>query len=113
MGTFLYVGNLGRETTEDQVREAFVAAGFEVESVTILRSPQNDRSRGFGYDGVGSEELAAAAVGRMNGVELQGRKLTVSPARERAPNLRAIESFGARSSGGARRPGGGGRRKAR
>ena len=107
MGVFVYVGNLGREMSEDAVRDAFVAQGFEVESVAILRSPQNDRSRGFGFVAVATDEVAEAAIERMNGAEVGGRKLVVAHARAATPRP-SFENYrpfgeGRRSSGGARR----------
>lgn len=119
MGIYLYVGNLGRETTEDAVRKAFVAGGTPTKSVSILRSPQNDRSRGFGFVEFESEADAEAAIQKMNGVDLEGKPLKVSQARERARTRmdgRTFESYsglGGRSPGGPRRSTGGARRKSR
>jgi len=114
MSIHVYVGNLGAATTEDKLREAFAAARCPVKSVVILRSPQNDRSRGFGFVELGSEEEALAATHAMNGVEIEGRPLKVGPARERAPTrsqgstFQSYSGLGGRSPGGPRRPGGGG-----
>jgi RNA recognition motif-containing protein len=118
MGTFVYVGNLDLSTTEDMVRAAFTSTGSPVRSVVILRSPQNGRSRGFGFVELGSEDEAMAAQRAMNGVEIAGRPIKVSPARERAPTRTQGTSFQSysglgRSPGGPRRPGGGGARNKR
>jgi RNA recognition motif-containing protein len=117
MGTYLYVGNLGAETTESMVRGAFTAAGCSVKSVVILRSPQNDRSRGFGFVELGTEEEALAATQTMNGVDIGGKPIKVGAAKERAPERGLRTSFqsygglGSRPSGGSRRPGGSKRRR--
>ena len=58
MGIYVYVGNLDLATTEDELRAAFTAAGSSVKSIVILRSPQNDRSRGFGFVELGTEDEA-------------------------------------------------------
>jgi len=115
MGIFVYVGNLGRETTEDAVRKAFVAGGSPVKKVVILRNPQNDHSRGFGFVEVSSAEEAETAIRTMNGVELEGQALKVSAARERARSreARSYEGYGGFGGrpGGRRKTGGGARRK--
>lgn len=114
MGVFVYVGNLGRATTEDGVRKAFVAGGSTVRNVVILRSPQNQHSRGFGFVELGTAEEAAAAIQAMNGVDLEGQPLKVSEARERAPRFREGRGFdGHGGPGGGRRKTGGPRRKPR
>ncbi len=113
MGSFVYVGNLAPTTTEDSVRNAFTAAGKTIKGVTILRNPQNDRSRGFGFVEVGSDEEIAAAILSMNGVEVDGRKLAVNHVKASVPHARndgrSFESYsglGGRTSSGPRRSGG-------
>jgi len=119
MGIYVYVGNLDLSTTEDMVRAAFTTGGSPVKSVVILRSPQNDRSRGFGFVELGTEEEAQAATRTMNGVEIGGRPIKVSPSRERAPvrsqatSFQSYSGLGGRGPGGPRRPGGGARNKRR
>lgn len=120
MGSFVHVGNLAPSTTEESVRKAFTAAGSTVKSVVILRSSTHDRSRGFGFVELGSEDEITAAIGAVSGVEVDGRKLTVNIARqkiERPRDGRGFESYSGlgRSFGGPRRSGStsGARRKAR
>ena len=115
MGIFVYVGNLGSATTEEMVRTAFVKGGNPIRSVVILRSPHNDRSRGFGFVELESQAEADAAALAMNGVELEGRPLRVGAVRERAP-VRRGEGFQSYSGlggrlGGPRRPGGAKRKR--
>ena len=106
MGIYVYVGNLDLSTTEDVLRAAFVAAGSPVKSVVILRSPQNDRSRGFGFVELGSEEEALAVTRTMNGVEVGGRPIKVSASRERPPVRGPGTTFQSYSGLGGRGPGG-------
>src|SRR5215510_5004304 len=93
MGVHLYVGNLVNSATEEMVRAAFAGAGVQLKSVVILRNPQNDRSRGFGFVELGSEEEALAAAQAMNGVEIERKPIRVGPARERAPQRSPGSSF--------------------
>src|SRR3974377_329337 len=54
----IYVGNLGAQTTEDELRSLFGKHG-RVERVSILHDHATGRSRGFGFvempDDVGAE----------------------------------------------------------
>lgn len=118
MASYVYVGNLASSTQEDAVRQAFVAAGCVVRSVSILKSPQNDRSRGFGFVEVESENDIPIVIQTMNGVELDGQKLAVDRVKERVQRSRndgrSFESYsglGGRLSSGPRRPGGAGARR--
>jgi RNA recognition motif-containing protein len=114
MSVHIYVGNLGATTNEDSVRRAFVAARCAVRSVVILRSPQTDRSRGFGFVEFASEEDAQAATREMDGVEIEGRPIKVGPSRTRpaargpGTSFHSYSGLGGRAPGGPRRPGGGG-----
>ena len=101
----IYVGNLPREATETDLREAFQAFG-QVASVAIIKDKFTGESRGFGFVEMPSKTEAQAAITALNGQELKGRALTVNEARPRT------ESRGGRDrdsrGGGGRRPGGGG-----
>lgn len=77
----LYVGNLPWALTEDELADAFGRLGA-VQAVRIITDRETGRSRGFGFvevDGIALQE----AIEAMNGSELQGRRLTVGPARPR------------------------------
>jgi len=75
----LYVGNLPFNTSEDQVKELFSQVG-EVQEVKIITDRETGRSRGFCFVEM---ENADEAISNLNGKELDGRKITVSEARER------------------------------
>lgn len=118
METDVYVGNLGRTISEEALRAAFVATGGVVKHVTIMRSPQNGRSRGFGFVRLGSEDEAAAAIQTMNGTALEGQPLKVSDARERARSGRSDGrrfdedgGYGSPRRSTTRRPSGGRKRR--
>jgi len=93
----IYVGNLSRDVTEEDLRETFEAFG-KVESVTIIKDKFSGESRGFGFVEMPTKTEAQSAITGMNGKELKGRPLNVNEARPR-PEGRG---------GGGRR--GGGRR---
>lgn len=99
----LYVGNLPFNTTSDDLREAFAQFG-NVTRVQVVTDRETGRSRGFGF--VEMEEGADDAVAKMNGVEFQGRTLTVNEARPREQRTGGGGGYGGGGGGGY---GGGGR----
>jgi len=88
----IYVGNLAREVSEEDLRQAFAAFG-QVASVTILKDRFSGESRGFGFVEMPAKAEAEAAITGLKGKELKGRTLNVNEARPRSEG-----------------PGGGGRR---
>jgi RNA recognition motif-containing protein len=99
MAVKLFVGGLSFSTSSERLREAFAAVGA-VESATVVTDRDTGRSRGFGFVEMGSTEDANAAVSRLNGTELDGRRINV----EVAKSPGAGGGTGQRRGGG--RPGG-------
>jgi RNA recognition motif-containing protein len=101
----LYVGNLAREVSEDDLKQAFESFG-QVESVNIIKDRFSGESRGFGFVEMPSKEEALKAMKEAQGLEIKGRSVRVAEA-----NRRAGSSGGGRGRGGFNRGGrGGGRR---
>jgi RNA recognition motif-containing protein len=100
----IYAGNLPREATEDDLRQAFEAYG-QVDTVSIIKDRFSGESRGFGFVEMPSRTEAEAAITGLNGQDLQGRPLTVNEARPRP------QGRGGGGGRGPRRGGGGGRRR--
>lgn len=82
MSKRLFVGNLPFSATEDQLRRLFSQHG-EVTSVEIVKDRFTERSRGFGFVELATEEAAAAAIAALNQHSLDNRSLTVNLARTR------------------------------
>ncbi len=82
MGKRVFVGNLPFSATEEQLRGLFSQHG-EVASVDIVKDRFTERSRGFAFVEMATEEGAAAAVAALNQYQLDGRPLTVNEARAR------------------------------
>jgi RNA recognition motif-containing protein len=101
----IYVGNLPRSSSEDELRKAFEAFG-EVASVAIIKDKFSGESRGFGFVEMPDPTCAKAAINGMNGKDLGGRNLTVNEARPKTEGGR-----GGGGGGGRRPSGGGGGRK--
>jgi RNA recognition motif-containing protein len=100
----LYVGNLSRDVTEDDLRQAFEAYG-EVTSATLIKDKFSGEPRGFGFVEMPAKAQALAAMKTLNGQDLKGRSLIVNEARPREDRRRGGGGGGHRRSGG-----GGGRR---
>ena len=98
MSSKLYVGNLSYQVSDEDLSSFFSAAG-EVVSARIVRDRETNRSKGFGFVEMSSNDQAQKAVDDLNGQELDGRALRVDLARE--------EGRGGGGGGGGR-PGGGG-----
>ncbi|HEU4390462.1 MAG TPA: RNA-binding protein [Blastocatellia bacterium] len=105
MSKRLYVGNLSYQTTEADLTSLFQEIG-EVESVNIITDRDTGRSKGFGFVEMGDAD-AEKAIGQLNGVEVNGRTLTVNEARPREERRSGNRGGGGGHRGG--RGGGGGR----
>jgi RNA recognition motif-containing protein len=98
----IYVGNLPRATTEEQLRQAFEAFG-KVSSAAVIKDKFTGESRGFGFVEMPEKAEAQAAIAGMNGKDFGGRTLTVNEARPREERPRREGGgFGGRREGGGR-----------
>jgi RNA recognition motif-containing protein len=102
----IYVGNLPFSATEDAVREMFVQYG-EVDRVNLITDRETGRPRGFGFVEMSDAGAAKAAIDALNGMDLDGRSLTVNEARPKTGGGGGGGGGGGR--GGSRGGGGGGR----
>lgn len=75
----VYIGNLDFQTTEEQVRRLCAPFG-RVQGVTMITDRQSGRFRGFCFVKMDTE-AAKALIAGLNGKEVAGRKVRVSPAR--------------------------------
>jgi cold-inducible RNA-binding protein len=98
MATRLFVGSLAYTVTNEELEEFFASAGT-VASAKVIVDHESNRSKGFGFVEMGSEEEAKAAIEQLDGTELNGRQIAVNEARPQ-------ESRGG-NGGGPRRSGNG------
>jgi cold-inducible RNA-binding protein len=78
----IYVGNLSYDTQNDDLKTAFEQFG-QVDDARVVEDRETGRSRGFGFVEMADESAARKAIEEMNGVDLQGRTITVNEARPR------------------------------
>jgi RNA recognition motif-containing protein len=79
METKIFLGNLAYAVTETQLEELFERQGT-VKSAKIICDRNTGRSRGYGFVEMSSEDEARRAIETLNGTQLEGRTLIVSPA---------------------------------
>jgi RNA recognition motif-containing protein len=93
----IYVGNISRELSEEDLREAFASYG-QVSSVNIIKDKFTGEYRGFAFVEMPVKEEAEAAIGGLNGRDLKGRAINVNEARPKSDDRR-----GGHGRGGSRR----------
>lgn len=76
----LYVSNLGDQITDESLRAVFATYG-EVSSSVVVRDKVMSTSIGFAYIDMPDTTQAMKAIGRLHGSVLNGRELSVQPAR--------------------------------
>ncbi len=101
MGTRLFVGNLPFSATEGDILDLFKQMG-EVTNCELIMDKMTNRSRGFAFVEMSSQEDANKAVEEYNGKDFQGRALTVNEARPREDRPRGGGGFGGGGGGGGR-----------
>jgi RNA recognition motif-containing protein len=94
MNKKIYVGGLSYSVTDSQLQQLFATHGT-VESAKVVMDRDSDRSRGFGFVEMGTQEQAEKAIASLNGTQHEGRTLTVNMSKPR-------EDRPARSGGGYR-----------
>lgn len=82
MATKLFVGSLSWGVTDDQLKDFFASAGTVVSAKVIVDRDTN-RSKGFGFVEMSSDDEAKKAIDELNNKELDGRAINVSEARPR------------------------------
>jgi cold-inducible RNA-binding protein len=88
----LYVGGLSYSVSDSQLQALFASHGT-VESAKVVMDRDTDRSRGFGFVEMSTQDEAEKAIAALNGTQHEGRSLTVNMSKPR-------EDRPARSGGG-------------
>lgn len=83
----IYVGNLSFQTQDSDLHELFAGHG-QVTSARVIMDRDTNRSKGFGFVEMGSDDEASNAIAALDGVSMDSRTLKVNeakPREERAP----------------------------
>lgn len=78
----IYVGNLSYSTDNDGLRAAFEQFGA-VTSAEVVFDRNTNRSRGFGFVEMPTDDEAKAAIEGLDSKDLDGRPIKVNEARPR------------------------------
>ncbi|KAH7443544.1 hypothetical protein KP509_02G039700 [Ceratopteris richardii] len=79
-GSEVFVGNISKDTMEDDLRE-FCAACGDIFEVRVMRDKDrlDSANKGFAFVTFSKKEYAQKAIETLNDCELKGRKLRISP----------------------------------
>lgn len=100
----IYVGNLSRQTSEEDLRPLFEPFG-KIMSINVIKDKFTGESRGFGFVEMSKKSEGEAAIEALNGKDLMGQAITVNEAR---PKSETGGRRGGGGFGGGQRGGGGG-----
>jgi RNA recognition motif-containing protein len=78
----LYVGNLAWTVTDQDLHDVFAEAGT-VDSSQVIMDRATNRSRGFGFVEMATDDAADTAIKKLNGREVKGRPIRVNEAQAR------------------------------
>jgi RNA recognition motif-containing protein len=78
----LYVGNLSKDTTQEELNTLFAQAG-DVRAVDIIMDRRRGESKGFGFVTMSAQSEADKAVSMFNSYSLDNHQLRVDLARPR------------------------------
>jgi len=81
----IYIGNIPRETSEKEIRDAFEQYG-EVTSINLIKDKFTNMLKGFGFIEMPKKEDAENAIKGLDGTMFNGRPLIVNPAKPRTEN---------------------------
>jgi len=79
----VYVGNLSRSTTQEELNVLFAQAG-QVTAVEVIRERKSGESKGFAFVTMSEQSEADKAVSLLNAYSLGDHELKVSPAKPRS-----------------------------
>ena len=99
MANKLFVGSLAYSATDDDLAAFFGTVGT-VASAKVIVDRDTNRSKGFGFVEMSTDEEAAEAIKQLDGKELNGRAVAVNEARPQENRER--RSFGGGGGGGDR-----------
>ena len=82
MDTRIYVGNLNKSTTQEEINTLFAQAGT-VTSVDLVKDKGTDKSKGFAFVTMPDQAEAEKAISMFNTYSLAENELKVNVAKPR------------------------------
>lgn len=90
MGIRLYVGNLSKSTTQEELNTLFTQAG-EVTATELIKDRRSDESRGFAFVTMGLQSEAEKAISMFDTYSLDDHALKVSLAKPKEQRGKILE----------------------
>jgi RNA recognition motif-containing protein len=84
----LYVGNLNKSTTQDELNTLFATAGT-VKAVEVVKDRTSGDSKGFAFITMAEEADADKAISMFNAYSLADRELKVNVAKPKEEKAKA------------------------
>jgi len=91
MDVKLYVGNLAKSTTEDELKTLFMQAGA-VSLVEVIKDRISGESKGFAFITMSEQSEAEKAISMFNAYSLADRELKVNVAKPREERGKPVAS---------------------
>ena len=88
----IYVGNIPKESSENEIREAFEQHGT-VNSVNLIKDRYTNMLKGFGFVDMPNVAEADKAIKGLDGTMFNGRALTVNPAKPKTETSGQRKSY--------------------
>ena len=82
MGRKLYVGNLGYDVSNEDLKSLF-APYASVDTADIIMDRSTGQSKGFGFVEMATDDEAKAAIAGLDGSDHAGRSIKVNEAKPR------------------------------
>jgi len=79
----IYIANLSYSVNDADLKELFQEYG-EISSANVITDRETGRSRGFGFVEMPNDAEGLKAIKELNGVEHEGKVLTVNVAKPKA-----------------------------
>lgn len=100
----IYVGNLSWNMTSEDLEALFTPFGAVASAKIVTDKFNNNRSKGFGFVEMASDDEAKAAIAQLHDTEVLGRNIVVN---ESTPRPEGERNFKKPYGGGGNRGGGG------
>ncbi len=102
----MYVGNLPFSAGREEIEQIFSDYG-PIEDIHVVTDRETNRPRGFAFVTIADEAKANEAINKLNGSEVEGRKIVINEARPREERPRSYSGGGGGGYRGGHRGSGG------